>query len=54
MQGVWSFAMLTPLERPDELAGKDVLTEKEAARAVLLVVVGEPWRQYRFFSSMPL
>jgi hypothetical protein len=30
MQGVWSFAMLTPLERPDELKGKEVLTEKEA------------------------
>jgi len=32
MQGVWSFAMLTPLERPDELKGKEVLTEKEAAQ----------------------
>ena len=30
LQGVWSFAMLTPLERPDELKGKEVLTEKEA------------------------
>jgi hypothetical protein len=30
LQGVWSFASLTPLERPDELAGKTVLTEKEA------------------------
>jgi hypothetical protein len=31
MQGVWSFAVLTPLERPAELAGKEFITEKEAA-----------------------
>jgi hypothetical protein len=31
LQGVWSFATLTPLERPAELAGKQVLTEQEAA-----------------------
>ena len=30
LQGVWSFASLTPLERPDELGDKEVLTEKEA------------------------
>jgi hypothetical protein len=29
--GVWSFATLTPLERPAELAGKATLTEAEAA-----------------------
>jgi hypothetical protein len=31
LQGVWSYATITPLERPDELAGKAVLTEEEAA-----------------------
>lgn len=31
LQGIWSNATLTPLERPPELAGKQVLTEKEAA-----------------------
>jgi hypothetical protein len=31
LQGVWTNSTLTPLERPAELAGKAVLTEKEAA-----------------------
>ena len=31
LQGIWSFATLTPMERPAELTGKDVLTEEEAA-----------------------
>src|SRR6185436_13564162 len=31
LQGIWDFATITPLERPNELAGKAVLTEKEAA-----------------------
>ena len=31
LQGVWSFATLTPLERPAEFATKEVLTEQEAA-----------------------
>ena len=31
LQGVWSNATITPLERPADLAGKTVLTEKEAA-----------------------
>jgi len=30
LQGVWSFATLTPLERPADLAGKAVLTDEEA------------------------
>ena len=34
LQGLWSFATLTPLERPDELAGKPFLTEAEAAEYV--------------------
>jgi hypothetical protein len=31
LQGVWNFATLTPLERPKELAAKEVLTGEEAA-----------------------
>ena len=31
LQGVWSYATVTPLERPTELAGKEFLTEEEAA-----------------------
>jgi hypothetical protein len=30
LQGVWSFATLTPLERPPELAGKQVFSDQEA------------------------
>ena len=30
LQGIWNFATLTPMERPTDLAGKDVLTEEEA------------------------
>lgn len=30
LQGIWSNATITPLERPADLAGKTVLTEKEA------------------------
>jgi len=31
LQGTWSFATLTPIERPAELAGKASLTDQEAA-----------------------
>src|SRR5437867_10486019 len=31
LQGVWSFATITPMERPANLAGKEFFTEKEAA-----------------------
>jgi hypothetical protein len=31
LDGVWSFAVLTPLERPAEFAGKATLTDQEAA-----------------------
>src|SRR5580704_1646045 len=31
LQGVWSNATLTPLQRPPELAGKEFFTEAEAA-----------------------
>jgi hypothetical protein len=30
LQGIWSFATVTPLERPRELADKETLTEEEA------------------------
>ena len=32
LQGVWDFRTITPLERPAELAGREFLTEEEAAR----------------------
>ena len=31
LQGVWTNATITPLERPKELAGKEFFTEKEVA-----------------------
>src|SRR4030081_2190414 len=31
LQGVWDYRTITPLERPDRLAGKQVLTDQEAA-----------------------
>src|SRR5262245_12044779 len=31
LQGIWSYATITPLERPTELSGKAVLTAEEAA-----------------------
>jgi hypothetical protein len=31
LQGVWDYRTVTPLERPDDLAGKAVLTDAEAA-----------------------
>jgi hypothetical protein len=34
LQGVWAITVLTPLERPRELAGKEFLTEEEAAQFV--------------------
>jgi hypothetical protein len=32
LQGLWSFATVTPLERPKEFADRDVLTAEEAAK----------------------
>jgi hypothetical protein len=32
LQGVWDFRVVTPMERPTELAGKQILTEAEAAK----------------------
>src|SRR5262249_34698170 len=34
LEGVWSFATLTPFERPQELAAKDAFTDAEAAAYV--------------------
>ena len=31
LQGTWSFATITPMERPANLAGKEFFTEQEAA-----------------------
>ena len=31
LEGIYSFSTITPLQRPDALAGKDTLTEEEAA-----------------------
>ena len=31
LQGVWDFRTITPLERPEDLAGREFLTEEEAA-----------------------
>ena len=31
LQGIWSNATITPLERPADLAGKQTLTAEEAA-----------------------
>jgi len=30
LRGIWDFATITPMERPSELAGKEVLSEEEA------------------------
>src|SRR4029079_8905163 len=38
LQGVWSVATVTPLERPLDLAGKEALTEAEAAEYAKKVV----------------
>ena len=32
LQGIWDFRSITPLQRPEELADKEFLTEEEAAR----------------------
>jgi len=32
LQGVWNFATITPLQRPKEFAGREVLTAEEVAR----------------------
>ena len=31
LQGIWSYASITPLQRPSELAGREFLTEEEVA-----------------------
>ena len=32
LQGIWSFATITPLERPSQYAGREVLTDEEVAQ----------------------
>jgi hypothetical protein len=32
LQGIWAFATVTPLQRPKEFAGRDVLTDEEKSR----------------------
>ena len=34
LQGVWDFATMTPMERPEQFAGKATLTEEDAATVV--------------------
>jgi hypothetical protein len=33
LQGTWNFATITPFERPNELAGKEVLTDEDIVKA---------------------
>src|SRR5688500_12390967 len=40
LQGIWTIETLTPLERPKEFAGREFLTEEEAARFERQVVSG--------------
>jgi len=40
LQGIWDFRTVTPLERPAELAGKETLTEAEAAEYERKIVAG--------------
>ena len=42
LQGVWSYASLTPLERPSELADKKFFTREEAAARNEAVTVDRP------------
>ena len=34
LQGVWDFATLTPMERPEEFAGQAILTDEDAANVI--------------------
>ena len=40
LQGIWTNATITPLERPKELAGKEFFTEQEAAEDEKKIVEG--------------
>jgi hypothetical protein len=35
LQGIWTNSTTTPLERPDDLAGRELLTDEERAARVL-------------------
>ena len=43
LQGVWDFRTATPLERPESLAGKKVLSDEDAAAVIELTA--ERWRR---------
>ena len=47
LQGIWSFATITPLERPDELAGQAFLTDEDAAE------IEERQAQRRLLDPLP-
>ncbi len=47
LQGIWSFATITPLERPDELAGQAFLTDEDAA------AIEERQAQRRLLDPLP-
>ena len=40
LQGIWTIETVTPLERPEQFAGKEFLTEQEAAAFEALTVAG--------------
>ena len=42
LQGIWNFSTVTPLERPSEFAGKEVLTSEEAAEVEALATRSRP------------
>jgi hypothetical protein len=47
LQGLWTFATLTPLERPRELAGKQVLTDEDVAKVEAEVAAAKAERGER-------
>ncbi len=42
LNGIWSYASLTPLERPDSLDGREFYTEEEAAERNASVLIDRP------------
>ena len=39
LQGVWDFASVTPLQRPEEMAGKEFLTDEDVRDVVDYVIL---------------
>jgi hypothetical protein len=54
LQGIWDFRTITPLERPDNLAGKEFLTEQEAAKLEKAVVDRNTFLDNRPAESAPV